>query len=148
MNKWDAVEKDESSTGKFAKEIRERVPFLHYAPIEFISALTQKRIQRIFPHIEKILENYFRRVQTSQLNTLLETLMIRNPPPVHKGRSPRIYYWTQVSVAPPTFVAFTSDPKAIHFSYERFLINRLYDTFDFEGTPLRLFFRKRGEKEE
>lgn len=147
VNKWDAVEKDEKTAIEYTRRIRENVPFLHYAPIEFISAMTKQRIHRIFPHVEKILESYFSRVPTGELNRLLEQILERNPPPIHKGRTPRIYYWTQVSVAPPTFVAFTSEPKAIHFSYERFLINKLYETFTFEGSPIRLFWRKRGGRE-
>ncbi|HQH73850.1 MAG TPA: ribosome-associated GTPase EngA, partial [bacterium] len=79
-------------------------------------------------------------------NALLEKLLSRNPPPPHKGRAPRIYYWTQVRTAPPTFVAFANDPKAIHFSYQRFLINQLYETFELEGTPIRLYLRKRENK--
>lgn len=144
VNKWDAVEKDENTAGTYAKIIRDRVPFLKYAPIEFISAQTHQRLQRIFPHVERILENYRRRIPTAELNDLLESILKQNPPPVHKGRSPNIYYWTQVSAGPPTFVAFTSEPKAIHFSYERHLINRLYESFDFEGTPIRLIWKKRG----
>ncbi|MGC9326598.1 MAG: ribosome biogenesis GTPase Der [Candidatus Hinthialibacter sp.] len=144
VNKWDAVDKNENTAGAFAKAIRDRIPFLKYAPIEFISALTQKRIQRIFPHIERILENYQRRVPTAELNDLLDAILQRHPPPVHKGRSPSIHYWTQVSAAPPTFVAFTNEPKAIHFSYERYLMNRLYESFDFEGTPIRLVWKKKG----
>ena len=147
VNKWDAVDKDEHTSGEFAKKIRADVPFLHYAPIEFISGLTKQRIHRIFPHIEIILEHYNFRVPTGPLNRLLEEILIRNPPPSHKGRSPRIFYWTQVSVAPPTFTGFTNDPKNIHFSYHRYLINRLYESFDFTGSPIRLFWKKRSGRE-
>jgi len=143
VNKWDLIEKNEKTTGAYAKAIRERIPFLHYAPLEFISALTRLRVQRIFPHVERILEHFHTRVSTSVLNGMLEKILSRNPPPLHKGRSPRIYYWTQVAAAPPTFVAFVNDPKAIHFSYHRYLINQLYETFDLEGTPIRLYFKKR-----
>jgi len=146
VNKWDAKEKDEKTAGKFAKDIRDRMPFLHYAPIEFISALTHQRVQRIFPHIEEILHYYNFRVPTGELNRLMEIILAKNPPPIHKGRSPRIYYWTQAAVAPPTFVAFCSDPKAIHFSYQRYLINRLYETFGFKGTPIRLVLKQRQSK--
>ncbi|MFB3785564.1 MAG: ribosome biogenesis GTPase Der [bacterium] len=146
VNKWDLVEKDERTTGAYAKAIRERIPFLHYAPLEFISALTRLRVQRIFPHVERILEQYHSRAATADLNALLEKLLSRNPPPLHKGRTPRIYYWTQVGTAPPTFVAFANDPKAIHFSYQRFLINQLYETFGLEGTPVRLYFKKRESR--
>ncbi|MDX9754476.1 MAG: ribosome biogenesis GTPase Der [bacterium] len=146
VNKWDVVEKDTNTAGAFAKKIREDLPYLKYAPIEFISAMTKQRIHRIFPHVEKILENYYRRVPTGELNRLLEDILAKNPPPVHKGRLPRIYYWTQASVAPPTFIGFVNEPSAIHFSYERYLINRLYENFDFEGTPIRLFWRKRKQR--
>ncbi len=144
VNKWDVVEKDEKTAGLYAKDIRDRIPFLHYAPIEFVSALTKQRVHRIFPHVEEILDFYNRRVPTAKLNQLLETILIRHPAPPHKGRVPYIFYWTQAGVAPPTFVAFTNDPEAIHFSYERYLINRLYDTFEFKGTPLRLIWKKRS----
>ena len=147
VNKWDLVEKDQDSAGTFAKNVRDEVPFLHYAPIEFISALTKKRIHRIFPHVEEILDNYYFRVPTAELNTLLEGILQRHPPPVHRGQAPRIYYWTQVSAGPPTFIAFVSDPKAIHFSYQRYLINRLYETFEFKGTPLRPFLKTAGKRE-
>lgn len=148
VNKWDAVEKTESSAGQFAKTIREKLTFLHYAPIEFVSALTKQRIQRIFPHIESILERYQFRAPTGELNRLLERIMAKKPPPTHKGRSPRIYYWTQAATAPPTFIAFVSDPKSIHFSYERFLVNQLYETFDFTGVPVKLFLRKRSKADQ
>jgi GTPase len=145
VNKWDGVEKDEKIRIKFAKQIRERMPFLHFAPIEFISSLTRLRLTRIFPHVERILIHFYRRVPTAELNQLLEKILNRHPPPIHKGRSPKIYYWTQVTAAPPTFVAFVNDPPAVHFSYQRYLINQLYETFGFEGTPLRLLLKKRGK---
>lgn len=146
VNKWDAVEKDGQTSGAYAKDIKAEVPFLHYAPIEFISAMTKQRMHRIFPQIERILEYYYHRVPTSHLNDLLEKILDKHPPSVHKGRVPRIYYWTQVGTGPPTFVAFASDPKSIHFSYQRYLINQLYKTFQFEGTPLRLLIKKRGKQ--
>ncbi len=146
VNKWDAVEKDDKTAGAFAKIIREELPFLKFAPIEFISALTKKRLYRIFPKVDEILENYHSRIPTAELNRLLEEILNRHPPPIHKGRTPKLYYWTQVTTAPPTFVAFCNDPKAIHFSYERYLINRLYEMFGLEGTPIRLYFRKRGKE--
>lgn len=146
VNKWDAIEKDTNTAGTFAKKIREDLPYLKFAPIEFISAMTKQRIHRIFPHVEKILKNYYSRVSTGELNRLLENILAKNPPPIHKGRLPRIYYWTQASVAPPTFIGFVNEPAAIHFSYERYLINRLYENFDFEGIPIRLFWRKRKQR--
>ncbi len=146
MNKWDLVKKDEKTSGLYARAIRERMPYLKYAPIEFISAMTHQRIHKIFPHVEKVLENYYHRVPTAELNELLYGIIQHHPPPVHKGRAPSIYYWTQVSVAPPTFVVFTNDPEAIHFSYERYLINQLYEKFDFEGTPIRMIWKKKGAR--
>jgi GTPase len=146
VNKWDLVEKDTHTSGTFAKQIRDEIAYLKFAPIEFISAMTKQRIHRIFPHVEKILENYYRRVPTGELNRLLEEILIKHPPPVHRGRSPRIYYWTQVTTAPPTFVAFVNDPTIIHFSYERYLINRLYERFDFSGTPLKLIWKKKKQR--
>lgn len=146
VNKWDLVEKDESTAGKFVQKIRDDLTFLKFAPVEFISALTKQRVHRIFPHVEKILENYYRRVPTGELNRLLEEIMDKQPPPVHKGKLARIYYWTQVAVAPPTFVAFANEPECIHFSYERFLINRMYETFDLEGTPIKIIWKKRKQR--
>lgn len=147
VNKWDITEKDEHTTGEFAKHIRKEMPFLHYAPIEFISAMTLKRTHRIFPNIKRIAENFKMRVPTGKLNALLEGIINKHPPPVHKGKSPRIYYWTQVETMPPTFVAFVSNAESIHFSYQRYLVNQLYETFGFEGTPIRLFMRTRGKKD-
>lgn len=145
VNKWDATEKDEHTTGDFAKKIRNDMPFLHYAPIEFISAMTHKRIHRIFPCIQKIIQQYSLRVPTAKLNDLLEGIIAKNPPPINKGKSPRIYYWTQAAIQPPTFVAFVSNAEAIHFSYQRYLVNQLYDTFGFDGTPIRMFMRTRSK---
>lgn len=148
VNKWDAIhEKTEKSTGEFAKKIREDMPFLHYAPLEFISALTKQRLHRIFPKIEQILSDYHFRASTSSLNQLMERIIAHNPPPTHHGRPARLYYSTQVSTAPPTFLAFVNDPEAIHFSYERYLMNQLYEHFKLEGVPLRLYFRKREREE-
>ncbi|MBZ0258103.1 hypothetical protein K8I31_18705 [bacterium] len=148
VNKWDAIhDKTEKSAGEFAKKIREDLPFLQYAPLEFISAMTKQRLHRIFPHIEKILEDYKFRASTSSLNQLMERIIAQNPPPSHHGRPARLYYSTQVSTAPPTFIAFVNDPEAIHFSYERYLMNQLYQHFNLEGVPLRLYFRKREQKE-
>ncbi|MBI1389706.1 MAG: ribosome biogenesis GTPase Der [bacterium] len=145
VNKWDLVEKETNTASDYSKVIRKEIPFLHYAPIEFVSALTKQRVQRVFPNVERILEQYFFRVPTGELNRLMEGILAKNPPPASKGRAPRMYYWTQAAVAPPTFVVFVSDPRAIHFSYERFLMNRLYETFDFTGSPIRLIFRKREQ---
>lgn len=147
VNKWDDVEKDTHTAGAMVKEIRERMPFLRYAEVIFISALTGQRLHRVMPSVERALEQYRRRIPTSELNALLEEILRKSPPPSRHGRMSRIYYWTQVSVAPPTFVVFANEADRIHFSYQRFLINRLYETFGFEGTPLRLFVRGRRKND-
>lgn len=143
VNKWDDVSKDTNTAGAMVKEIRERMPFLRYAEVIFISALTGQRLHRVMPSVERALEQYRRRIPTAELNSLLEDILRKTPPPSRHGRMSRIYYWTQVSVAPPTFVVFANDADRIHFSYQRFLINRLYESFGFDGTPIRLFVRGR-----
>lgn len=142
-NKWDVVEKDEKTMNKVTKEIREHFRFLDYAPIVFVSAKTKQRVHALLPVINRVSENHAMRVQSSVLNEVIEDAVAMNPAPTDKGRRLRIYYATQVSVKPPTFVVFVNDPELMHFSYERFLENRIREAFDFEGTPIRIITRAR-----
>ncbi|AYC29378.1 ribosome biogenesis GTPase Der [Paenisporosarcina cavernae] len=143
VNKWDAVEKDEKTMNEYTKRIREHFLFLDYAPILFVSAKTKQRVHQILPVINRVSENHSMRVQSSLLNEVIEDAVARNPAPSDKGRRLRIYYATQVAIKPPTFVVFVNDPELMHFSYERFLENRIRESFDFEGTPIRIITRAR-----
>ncbi|MBE1554102.1 ribosome biogenesis GTPase Der [Sporosarcina limicola] len=144
VNKWDAVVKDDKTMNKFTTDIRENFLFLDYAPIAFVSAKTKQRVQSLFEKVTKISENHALRIQSSVLNEVVEDAVARNPAPTSKGRRLRIYYATQVAVKPPTFVVFVNEPELMHFSYERFLQNRLRESFGFEGTPIRLITRARS----
>ena len=143
VNKWDAVEKDEKTMKEFEEKIRAHFLFLDYAPIVFLSALTKKRIHTLIPMIDVASENHAKRVDTSVLNDVIMDAVAMNPTPTDKGRRLRIYYTTQVAVKPPTFVVFVNEPELLHFSYERFLENRIREAFGFEGTPIKIFARER-----
>ncbi|HWK23231.1 MAG TPA: ribosome biogenesis GTPase Der [Ureibacillus sp.] len=143
VNKWDAVEKDEKTMNHYTQQIREHFLYLHYAPIIFVSAKTKQRVHQILSIVQRVSENHAMRIQSSILNEVIEDSVARNPAPSDKGKRLRIYYTTQVAVKPPTFVTFVNDPELMHFSYERFLENRIRETFDFEGTPIRLIARAR-----
>jgi GTPase len=143
VNKWDAVEKDEKTMNKWEQNIRDHFQFLDYAPIIFLSAKTKKRIHTLLPVINVASENHALRVQSSVLNEVVMDAVAMNPTPTDNGKRLRIYYATQVAVKPPTFVVFVNDPELMHFSYERFLENRIRDAFGFEGTPIRIIARAR-----
>jgi GTP-binding protein len=143
VNKWDAVEKDEKTMKEFEEKIRAHFLFLDYAPVVFLSALTKKRIHTLIPMIDMASENHAKRVDTSVLNDVIMDAVAMNPTPTDKGRRLRIYYTTQVAVKPPTFVVFVNEPELLHFSYERFLENRIREAFGFEGTPIKIFARER-----
>jgi GTP-binding protein len=143
VNKWDAVEKDEKTMKEFEETIREHFQFLDYAPIIFLSAKTKKRIHTLIPMIDMAGENHAKRVQTTVLNDVIMDAVAMNPTPTHKGTRLKIYYTTQVSVKPPTFVVFVNEPELLHFSYERFLENRIREAFGFEGTPIKIYARER-----
>ncbi|MCA9523598.1 MAG: ribosome biogenesis GTPase Der, partial [Myxococcales bacterium] len=146
INKWDLVEKDTSTAGTFAKELRDRFKFLSFAPIHFLSAKTGLRVAKTLQLIERVHEQYTRRIGTGELNRFFEEVVERKQPAMYRTKKVKIYYVTQVTTKPPTFVAKTNFPEAIHFSYERFLKNQLRERFGFEGTPIRLYFRPRGGK--
>lgn len=143
VNKWDALEKDEKTMNVFTQQIREHFLFLDYAPIVFVSAKTKQRVHSIFPVIQRVSENHSMRIQSSILNEVIEDAVARNPAPSDKGKRLRIYYATQVATRPPTFVVFVNEPELMHFSYNRFLENRIREAFDFEGTPIKIIARAR-----
>lgn len=143
VNKWDAIEKDEKTMNAFEDNIRIEFQFLDYAPIVFLSAKTKKRIHTLMPFIDRASENHSMRVQSSVLNDVIADAVAMNPAPADKGRRLRVYYATQVAVKPPTFVVFVNEPELMHFSYQRFLENRIRDAFGFEGTPIRIIARAR-----
>ena len=147
VNKWDVAERTKVTGDAFLKKLREVMPYLSYAPVLFVSAETGYHVQRIFPEIRRVLEGHQLRPSTSDLNDLLKEILLRHPPPSKKGRESKAFYWTQVAVQPPTIVLFVNDPDLIHFSYRRFLVNRLYERFAFYGTPIRLLLRARKRSE-
>jgi GTP-binding protein len=147
VNKWDAVPKDDKTMQQFTKAIREQFLFMHYAPIVFLSALTKQRLHRLFPVINRVAEQHAMRVPTHVLNDIIADAVAVTPPPTDKGRRLRINYATQVSVKPPTILIFVNDPELMHFSYERFLENKIRAAFEFEGTPLRIYTRHKSDQE-
>ncbi|WP_313466997.1 ribosome biogenesis GTPase Der [Carnobacterium sp.] len=143
VNKWDTLEKDNSTMKDFEKDIRKEFAYLSYAPIVFVSALTKQRLNKLPEIIKRVSENQRLRVQSSVLNDVIMDAVAMNPTPTDKGKRLKIYYATQVAVKPPTFVVFVNEPEMMHFSYARFLENRIRDTFVFEGTPIRILTRQR-----
>lgn len=143
VNKWDAIEKDEKTMKEFETKIRDHFLFLDYAPIIFLSAKTKKRIHTLMPMIDLVSDNHSMRVQTNVLNDVIMDAIAMNPTPTDNGRRLKIFYATQVSVKPPTFVLFVNDPELLHFSYERFIENQIRNAFGFVGTPIRIFARQR-----
>lgn len=143
VNKWDTVEKDTNTMNKWEKEIRSHFQFITYAPIVFLSAKMRQRIKTLFPEINRVYHNFTRRVQTSVLNDVILDAFYVNPPKIHNGEKAKVYYATQVNTKPPTFVLFINDENCMHFSYQRYLQNRLRESFDLEGTPIKIVLRKR-----
>jgi GTP-binding protein len=143
VNKWDIIEKNSQTLTQFEKEIQEDLKYLSYAPILFISALTGQRVKKVLDTIDQVAEEAKKRISTSPLNRALEGWVKRSPPPTFRTRQVKMNYMTQVSVAPPTFIIYTNFPEGIHFSYERYLLNQMRETFGFEGVPIRLQFRKK-----
>lgn len=144
VNKWDTVEKDSKTMKKFEDNIRAHFQFLDYAPIAFVSALKGQRLKTLFPLINMASENHKKRVQSSTLNEVITDAVAMNPTPTDNGSRLNIFYTTQVAIEPPTFVVFVNDVEMMHFSYQRFLENRIRDAFGFEGTPIHLIARKRN----
>jgi GTPase len=147
INKWDAVEKDEHTADAWLKRLRRDAPYLAWADIVFASALTGQRADRILREAVRVAEERYRRIPTGELNRLVGDAVRAHPPSHVRNRLPKIFYATQVGVAPPTFVIFVNDPSLIHFSYKRYLENRIRDEYKFLGTPIRLVFRQRESEE-
>ncbi len=143
VNKWDAIEKDDRTIGRYAEEVREKLKFAPYAPIITVSALTGQRVTKVFPFIDQVVERHRKRISTSEVNIILEKAVERHHPPLYRGKPLKFYYASQVSTRPPTFVIFTNYPDGVHFSYKRFLENQFREAHDFTGTPIRLILRKR-----
>lgn len=143
-NKWDAVEKDEKTMQQITKKIREEFKYLDYAPVAFVSALTGAKVQNLIPLIDQVHEMCTLRVPTNVLNDVILDAQMVNPPKPHNGRQLKIYYSSQVSVEPPTIVLFVNDPELLHFSYTRYIENRLREAFGFTGTPIHITARKRS----
>jgi GTP-binding protein len=147
VNKWDAVEKDDKTMRQFELRIRDQFQFMSYAPIVFLSAKTKQRLHRLLPVVEHVAEQHAMRVQTHLLNDIVADAVAVNPPPTDKGKRLRINYATQVAVKPPTIVLFVNDPELMHFSYSRYLENKIREAFAFEGTPLRIIVRKKSDED-
>ena len=147
VNKWDAVEKDNDSVNEFTKKIYNALSYITYAPILFVSALTGQRLQKLFEHINYVNGQAKLRISTGMLNDMLGDATAKVQPPSDKGKRLKIYYMTQASVAPPTFVIFANSIELFHFSYQRYIENCLRETFGFRGTPIRIIIRERGDKE-
>ena len=145
VNKWDKIEKDNKTMNKFTKDIESEFKYLSYAPIIYISAATGQRVTKLFELINTVNENNSLGLSTGMLNDVLIEAMAMNQPPAEKGRPLRIYYMTQVSVKPPTFVLFVNDTELLHFSYKRYIENQLRDAFGFTGTPIHFIARNRKE---
>ena len=146
VNKWDLVEKDNSTVSEFNNRIRTALAYMPYAPILYVSAKTGQRVQNLYEQINAVFANATKRVTTGMLNDVLGDAMIRVQPPSDKGRRLKIYYMTQTAVAPPTFVIFCNNADLFHFSYQRFIENCLRETFGFDGTPIKLNIRMKGEE--
>ena len=146
LNKWDLVEKDSKTTEQYVNRVRDRLRFLRFAPVLTVSALTGQRVFKIFDWVETVYEQYTTRTSTGQLNRVLEGIINKHQPPSFRGRSIKLYYATQVSTAPPTFVCFVNYPEGVHYTYKRYIINRLQEQLGLDMSPIRLIFRKREKK--
>lgn len=146
VNKWDAIEKTDKTMGNFRKKLENDFSFMSYAPIIFISALTGQRLDKLFEMITKVANSNAMRIKTGMLNDVLAQATARVQPPTDKGKRLKIFYMTQASTKPPTFVAFVNSAELFHFSYQRYLENRIRETFGLEGTPIKFVVRERGDK--
>ena len=147
VNKWDAIEKDDKTIYKYTQDVRQTLSYMPYAEILFISAETGQRVPKLFETIDMVIENQSMRVATGVLNEIMAEAVALQQPPSDKGKRLRLYYITQVAVKPPTFVIFVNDKELMHFSYTRYLENKIRDTFGFKGTSLKFIIRERKEKD-
>jgi len=147
VNKWDTAKDKNADIKTFTKDIRDNFQFMPYAQIVFLSSLTRKRIHTLIPQIDDAFINTKKRIQTSMINDIISEAVNLTPPPSYKGRRLKIYYVTQIDTAPPKFVFHVNDKGLVHFSYERYLENKIRDSFDLKGTPIVLQFKNRGENQ-
>jgi len=145
INKWDLLEKDVGTTGNYVKDIKDKLKFLYFAPILFVSALTGQRVLKIFDTLETAYNQYTKRIKTSLLNKKVREFLEMNPPPRYQHKEHNFSYVTQTSVKPPTFVFFVREPKAVHFSYQRYLTNKIREEFGFDQVPIKIIFRKKNK---
>ncbi len=145
-NKWDLVDKNEKTMIEIEKKIRQEFAYLSYAPIAFVSAINKKRVHTLFPLIDMVYENINLRIKTNVLNEVIFDAQMTNPPKTHNGKRLKIYYASQVQVAPCVIVLFVNDPELMHFSYSRYIENKLREAFGFEGVPIRILARRRDGK--
>ncbi|NBI30455.1 ribosome biogenesis GTPase Der [Chengkuizengella marina] len=145
VNKWDAVEKSDKTLQEFTTKIREQFQFMSYAPILFVSAKTQQRLHKLMPMVDFVADQHALRIPTHALNDVISDAVAMNQPPIDKGKRLRINYATQVSIKPPKFVLFVNDPALMHFSYKRYIENRIRASFNFEGTPIQIFLRRKSQ---
>jgi len=148
VNKWDLVEKDNKTVNAYTKKVYDALSYMTYAPLLFISAKTGQRIPKLFEHINYVNNQSKMRISTGMLNDVLAEAVNRVQPPTDRGKRLKIYYMTQPSVAPPTFILFCNNAELFHFSYQRYIENHLRQTFGFKGTPIRIVVRQRGDKED
>ena len=146
VNKWDAIEKNDKTVYEYTNKVRQILSFMQYAEIMFISAKTGQRLPKLFDMIDMVIENHTMRIETGVVNEIMAEAVAMQQPPSDKGKRLRLYYITQVSVKPPTFVIFVNDKELMHFSYTRYIENRIREAFSFRGTPLRFIIRERKEK--
>lgn len=147
VNKWDAIEKNDKTIYKYTNEIRNKLAYMPYAEIMYVSAMTGQRLVKVFDMIDMVIENQTLRIQTGVLNEIMTEAVALQQPPSDKGKRLRLYYITQAAVKPPTFVIFVNDKALMHFSYTRYLENKIREAFGFRGTPLKFIIRERREKE-
>lgn len=146
VNKWDAIEKTDKTIYQFEKKVRDVLAYMPYAEMIFISALTGQRLNKLFNLIDAVVANHSMRIQTGVLNEIMTEAVAMQQPPSDKGKRLKLFYMTQVSVKPPTFVIFVNDKELMHFSYTRYIENKIREAFGFRGTPLRFIIRERGDK--
>ena len=145
VNKWDTVEEKDKDIKSFTKELREEFKFIPYAPIVFLSALTKKRIHTLMPEVKKVKQNIIKEIKTSTLNNIIQEAYQLNPAPSYKGQRLKIYYVYQTGTKPPKFTFNVNDKGLVHFSYERYIENKIRENFDFEGTPIQIQFKNKND---
>ena len=146
VNKWDAIEKNDRTMREYESDIRQVLSYMPYAEIVFISAMTGQRITKLYELIDMVIQNHSLRIGTGVLNEIMAEAVALKQPPSDKGRRLKLYYITQVAVKPPTFVIFVNDKELTHFSYTRYIENKIREAFGFRGTPLKFIIRERKDK--